>query len=108
MMRLTALALGGQDTRQLGQGCVLALSRSCRHGDARMEGYGRARREARLCLPRLRPHNTHGRGVHRIPSSVAGPEAHTFTQGRSGRLYLAYLVPWVGGPWLCLTLVHVA
>ena len=47
-------------------------------------------------------HATIGRGVHRIPSLVAGPEAHTFTCGRSGSavpqvsrtlVYMALAIP---------------
>ena len=48
-------------------------------------------------------HDSQGGGVHRIPSLVAGPEAHTFTLGRRAVLYLGYIVPWVDGPWLYLT-----
>ena len=32
--------------------------------------------------PRQGGHASHGRGVHRIPSLVAGPEAHTHTLGK--------------------------
>ena len=50
-------------------------------------------------------HASHGRGVHRIPSLVAGPEAHTHTLGKQASaiprvsctlVYMALATPYLG------------